>query len=394
MAQRIDPVIDDISRGEDVRPPLQSTATWTPAKSALALTLGLRILYSAVAAWFSPSLLLDPKLILQNSFTESLMQRSDNPVLYAFYGVWERFDTLWYIHIARYGYDMHRSAVFYPLYPALIRLFSFFTHWDLLSALLVTSVATFFFLWGALRLFELHMPREAALRAVLLWAVVPDSFIFFSGYPDSLLLALTVWSLYFAEQRRWRAAGFLGLMAGTAKAFGCLTLLPILYYGWRRRDWRALVSAGMTMLGTAGFQLWLHANGFPSTASIYETFWRTKTSMPWVTVGSALWSLAHGKDVLLAFNLGVVAVTLAAGYLARVPVVYRIYSAGVFCLLATKNTDPVFQSSMRYALAMIAAYPAISMKLQRNFGFACLLLAALMVNLFLLATFLDWGLVV
>lgn len=370
------------------------TATEKPAARALVLTLGLRIFYSLAAAAMSPFLKLRPEQIRLALLTDHLMQRGDHPLLYAFFGVWERFDTLWYIQIAKHGYDPVRTAVFYPLYPALIRVVSWLTRWDLLSALLIANVATFFFFWGALRLFGLDDPPRIAVRAVLLWAVYPDAFVFFAAYPDSLLLALTVWSLHFARQRRWTTAGLLGLAAGGAKAFGCLTLAPILYLGWRHRDWKSLPAAGLTVLGAAGFQLWLNWRGFPPTARIYEMYWHTTTSMPWTTVGAALWQLAHGVDSLLLLNFGVLAATLGLGYVARVPVEYRLYSAAAFCLIAMKNTDMVFQSSVRYALLLLAAFPAVARRVKGDFEFTATVLAVLALNLFLLRVYMDWGLVV
>jgi hypothetical protein len=189
-------------------------------------------------------------------------------------------------------------------------------------------------------------------------------------------------------------AGLLGFIAGCAKAFGCLTLVPILYLGWRDRDWRALPAAGLTVAGAAAFRIWLTVNHFPSTTSIYEAYWQTTTSMPWFTVAEALWRLVHGEDSLLLLNFGMLVLVLAAGFVARVPIEYRIYSVAAFCLIATKDTDPVFQSSVRYSLLLFAAFPALARRLDKNFDYLALLLPALAVNLFLLRVFLDWGLIV
>lgn len=373
----------------------RSKYRWGTWKIALALTLTLRIFYSLVAALMSSKLSLKPELIFCNALTEHLMQRAKHPVLYALFGVWERFDTLWYIHIANNGYDSVRGAVFYPLYPALIRLFSFLTHWDLLSALLVTNIATFFFFWGALRLFELHTSRRNAFCAVLLWAFAPDAFIFFSAYPEPLLLALTTWSIYFASRRGWAMAGLLGLIAGCTKAFGCLTLFPLLYLGWHHRDWRALPAAGVTVVGAAAFQIWLMASGFPSGTRIFQEYWHIGTSMPWVSLGTALWRLTHEPDALFLLNFGILMLTLMAGFVGRVPLEYRIFSLAAFCLITTRNTHPVeFYSSARYALVMFAGFPALAGKVENNFFYAAVAFSALMVNLVLLRAFLEWGFVV
>src|SRR5579863_9433078 len=207
-----------------------------PAAKALALALGLRIFYSFFAAVASPWLRLDPKLIQSNSLTGHLMSRDSHPVLYALLGVWERFDTLWYMQISRHGYDSPAATVFYPLYPGLIRGISFITHSDLAAALLIATGASFFLCWGALRLFELDYSADIALRAVLLWMVWPASFAFFAGYPDSLLCALTIWAIYFARSSRWLPAGALGLLAGSTKAVGCFTALPLLWIAWKKRE--------------------------------------------------------------------------------------------------------------------------------------------------------------
>src|SRR5580698_6600 len=204
---------------------IPSTGRSSSAK-ALILTLGLRLFYSLFAALLSPHLRLDPTLIQSNQLTGRLMSRESHPLLYALLGVWERFETLWYIQIARHGYNSSNFTVFYPLYPALMRVVSFLTHSELAAAVLISTAASFFLFQGALRLFELDAPPSVAFRALLIWCAWPASFVFFAGYPDSLLCALTVWSLYFARSNRWTLAGTLGLLAGSTKALGCLTALP------------------------------------------------------------------------------------------------------------------------------------------------------------------------
>jgi len=115
---------------KSIAEPIQSR-WFTPAAKAFALTLSLRIFYSIFAAVSSRYLRLDPNLIHSNSLTGQLMSRESHPLLYALLGVWERFDTLWYIQISAHGYETPIAIVFYPLYPILIRALSFFTHSDL-----------------------------------------------------------------------------------------------------------------------------------------------------------------------------------------------------------------------------------------------------------------------
>jgi hypothetical protein len=377
-----------------------ATRRFTAAGKALALTLGLRIFYSIFAAFLSPSLRLDPSLIHSNGLTGQLMSRESHPLLYALLGVWERFDTLWYIQISRHGYDNPMATVFYPLYPLLIRSLSFITHSELAAALFVSTAGSFFLFWGALRLFELDYSPAVAFRSLLLWVAWPASFAFFAGYPDSLLCALTVWAIYFARAEhfermaRWLPAGMLGLLAGLTKAAGCLTALPLLWIAWKRRDRRGVITAGLCVTGVACFQGWLALRHFPSAAQVYRTYWATATVPPWTSVSDAVWSLAHGGNFLLMLNAGIFAIVGVAALMRPVRFEYKIYAVAAMCLFLTKHTEPLLQSTTRYSLAVFAAYPALSARFGPVLPYVSLLLVAAALNLMLFRAFLDWGLVI
>jgi hypothetical protein len=366
------------------------TAFW----KALTITLGLRIFYSIFAAVLSPGLRLDPNLIHSNRLTDQLMSRVSHPLLYALLGVWQRFDTLWYIRISRHGYDDPMATVFYPLYPMLIRALSLITHSELAAALFLSTAGSFFLCWGALRLFELDYSPAVAFRSLLLWVAWPASFAFFAGYPDSLLLALTIWAIYFAGFGRWLPAGTLGLLAGLTKAVGCLTVLPLLWIMWKRRDRRGVIPAGLCVTGVACFQAWLAIRHFPSAAQVYRTYWATATVAPWTSVSDAVWSLAHGGNLMLVLNTGVFVIVGAAALMHPVRFEYKIYALAAMCLFLTKHTEPLLQSTTRYSLAVFAAYPALAARCGPVLPYAALLLVAAALNLMLFRAFLDWGLVI
>src|SRR5271169_799523 len=141
---------------------------------ALAVTVVLRVFYSAIAAAFFPFLHPDARLIQSNGLTENLP--SPHGVHYALLGIWERFDTLWFLRIAEHGYDRPMAVIFYPLYPLAIRAAS----WGLppiLAALLVSTIAAFFFFWGILRLAGSELPGTGRLYVLLLVSVWPTSFV-------------------------------------------------------------------------------------------------------------------------------------------------------------------------------------------------------------------------
>jgi hypothetical protein len=376
---------------------------FTAAGKALALTLGMRIFYSIFAAALSPSLRLDPNLIHSNSLTGKLMSRDLHPLLYALLGVWERFDTLWYIQISRHGYDNPTATVFFPLYPFLIRVVSVFTRSELAAALLISTGATFVLFWGALRLFELGGYSSTSFGAILLWALWPTSFTFFAGYPDSLVCALTVWSIVLARSDRWLSAGGAGFFAGLTKAMGCLAALPLLWIAWKQRRKEGLLAAGLSFAGVGCYQGWLILRRFPSATEVYRTYWKITTVAPWTTLIDGVRAASHNALVLL--NLVVFAVVGTAalcfdahnarpGALRPVRVEYTLYSVAAICLFLTRHTDPPLLSTARYSLTLFAAYPVLGKKLGRGLPLAVVLLIIAAINVALFRIFLEWGFVV
>src|SRR6185312_4949406 len=342
---------------------------WTPLRQALALTCGLRLFYTLIAAALSPYLRLDSSLIHSNQLTENLMSRDGHPFLYALFGVWERFDTLWYIRIARHGYTEPMATVFYPLYPALIRAFSWIAGSDLAAALSISTAASFLLCWGAIRLL----------------GVWPASFIFLAGYPDSLLCALIVWSLYFARAGRPLPSGALGFAAGLTKALGGFLSLPLLWIAWKgrkrkreaRRNARAFAAALLPAAAIGCFQTYLALAHFPPAEQIYKTYWTTSTAMPWTTLLDAVTTAFSGRDLLLILNLTVFLIIGTAALLPPVRIEYKALTVAAMCLFLTKHTQPLLQSTMRYSLTIFAAFPSLAWKGGTLFAFFAMIAGAL-----------------
>src|SRR5208282_3927972 len=189
---------------------------------AMVVTAALRVFYTAMAAAFMPFLHPDPAFFHSNALTENLPP--PHGLHYALLGIWERFDTLWFLHIAEHGYDRPMAVIFYPLYPA---------------AILVSTVAAFFFFWGLLRLAGGELSEVGRLRTLLLVSVWPTSFVLFAGYAESLTVALVVWAIVFARESargsgheaRWEAATACGLLAGPRRP-------SVFLVSFRSRQWR------------------------------------------------------------------------------------------------------------------------------------------------------------
>jgi hypothetical protein len=152
-------------------------------------------------------------------------------------GVWDVFDTRHYVTIANSGYgsDPDYLTAFFPGFPMLIKVGSWFLGGDsVLAAIVVANVAAIFFFWYLYRLVEADYGEQVAKRAVILSAVFPTSFFLFMGYTEAPLLAFTVASFYYGRQHKWWLAGLLAGCAALVKQPGVFLLLPLGYMYWRQ----------------------------------------------------------------------------------------------------------------------------------------------------------------
>jgi hypothetical protein len=265
---------------------------------ALVVPVVLRVFYTGWAAVFSTLLHPDPALIHSNELTENLP--APHGLYYALLGIWERFDTLWFLRIAKYGYDRPMAVIFYPLYPLTIRLVSALMP-PLVAALLISTVAAFFFFWGLLRL-AAGLSEKGRLFTLLLVCVWPTSFVLFAGYAESLTLALVVWAVVFGREARWEAAAVCGLLAGMARPSGVLVSIPLLVMALRSRQIRSLVVT-LTPIGLVGYWTWLRQSGRNSVVDAYRLYQRMTMVPPWKGFAEAVRLVVTQHDIVLGIKL-------------------------------------------------------------------------------------------
>jgi hypothetical protein len=357
---------------------------------ALAFTCGLRIICSAIAAGLSFVLHPSPALIRTNWLTENLP--TPGTWHYALIGVWERFDTLWYLHIAGQGYDLPMAVIFYPLYPAAIRELS----WALppsVAALLISTMSSFFFFWGLLRLTRGGLTAVGRLRMLVLLAVWPTSFILFAGYAESLTVAFVVWAVAFAREDRWGAASVCGLLAGVGRPSGVLVCVPLFVMALRSRQARSLAVL-LTPVGTLAYWGWLRWSGHLPVMDAYRLYQGTPFAFPWHGLWLTFRMIAHG-DGVLAIKLGLLVLATIFSFRREVRLEDKLFGAAVILQVFMYTGRPIIGAG-RYVLMM---YPAFlgwaaftqSRLSQRQLAFYATALAAL--NFAWMVAFLDWSLV-
>jgi hypothetical protein len=142
---------------------------------------------------------------------------------------WERWDALWFLHIASDGYDAEDgSPAFFPLYPLTIKAVAAIPGVGYLAAALIVSNLAFL---GALvvvyGLSKSEWGEHVARRATLYVAIFPMAFFFFAPYSESLFLLLAASSLWSARSGRWALAGVTGALAAATRSIGLVLIVAL-----------------------------------------------------------------------------------------------------------------------------------------------------------------------
>ena len=152
---------------------------------------------------------------------------------------WRRFDAFFFLQIAHRGYTNQGLGAFFPLYPLLIRLFSWplFGHFTL-AALLVSWLCA----WGSYLWFYCLAAREFGERvarwALLFLVLSPVSFFSFAPYSESLFLLVSIGAVERARAGRLWQASALAALGMLTRPTGILLLIP-LGWEWAQRAYQA-----------------------------------------------------------------------------------------------------------------------------------------------------------
>jgi hypothetical protein len=259
-----------------------------------------------------------------------------------------RWDSAWYLEIARYGYRPDLGAAsaardaYYPLYPLALRAVAWLGAPAVLAGVLVSIGAFALALYGIHRLTTLELGggarralaedrvADAARLAVLVVAFAPMAFFFSAVYSESLYMALSVGVFWSARHGRWARVGVLGALATATHNTGMVLLLPALLiylYGPREdrpaergsagsgerrlrarlrpryRLRRDALWLGVMPLGVVLFAAYLGlAGGSPLGSFHAEGAWSRHLTTPFVGLWEALRAAFDGARQLLSLQ--------------------------------------------------------------------------------------------
>ncbi len=338
----------------------------------------------------------------------------DNYLSNLFVNVWFRWDTGWYLRIAASGYDyLSGTIAFSPLYPFLMAILGKLTGDYLVSALLISSLATLFVY---LLLYEVALieglQSETALRVVFSLIVFPSAFFFFAAYTDSLFLAFVLGAWLAARRGRWLLAGLLGMLAALTRLQGAL-LTIVLIWSWlvahhpgfnpfqpmtwieslprlRRKSWL------VTLLPAMAFGIWsayLRFSGLGSVPDALISQWNIKTVLPWQGIWLFFECLFTTERIFVDYidllTLVFIVILLIMG-IRKIAPPLSAYAWLTLLLFFMRGSPPhLLDSFSRYMLAVFPAFLVLGQIRSRLLRIVLWPLS-FGLQMFLLMAFLDW----
>lgn len=317
--------------------------------------------------------------------------------------IWARWDSEWYLSIVKFGYfsgdklgDGYSNLAFFPLYPFLVKLFTFFLPESLRTNAVLIAVglviSNLLLIAAMCCLYELctrYFAMDIGWKAVTLCFCLPGAYFFSAFYTESTFLFLILFAFYASEREQWAWAGFSAMLASLTRPHGVLLALPLLLFYFRSRGWQIrkvrpdLLWLGLIPLGVLfHFGYLYRLTGEPLAFFKAQSVWGR-------TVGS-LFDQDYFKPLTAIDNqvAWVDFLLISAALILSIMMIfnrkYRIY--GIYCLacsLALVNSGS-FYSMSRYVSVIFPLTIFLSEKIRSRMAFlgVCLLLWTLQVLLY------------
>jgi Dolichyl-phosphate-mannose-protein mannosyltransferase len=157
-----------------------------------------------------------------------------------------RWDGGWYYSIVTHGYVMahsavyhqQRAAVFFPLYPLLVKALATLTGSVVVAGVLISNAAFLVALGYLYALVRREFDHETAARAVFYLAAAPAAVFFSAMYTESVFVALVTATFYHARRGQWLASALAGALAAATRNTGVVLAAAILVEGLQQQGLR------------------------------------------------------------------------------------------------------------------------------------------------------------
>jgi hypothetical protein len=290
--------------------------------------------------------------------------------------MWGRWDTGWYLNIARVGYfydPTQQSAVaFFPLYPLLFGTLNIVVNNLPLSAIIVSNVSFVVALMLLYELAKLKLGSTYAAQLIVLYlCLTPNTFFLSAIYTESLFLLCSVACMLACERKQWGWATLVAACASATRLVGVF-LWVFLMIEWlktyrkfpqTRQEWTSLLVIQLAPMGLLLYMLflWITFND-PLVFLKTQTFWYREVSNPFAVIIDNFLGIVNGDRVRLwwvvEFELGV-----ALTSLALLPRIWQKLGASYFFLSLILIVIPLASSTLsfnRFALVIVPLWLALA----------------------------------
>lgn len=277
------------------------------------------------------------------------------------------WDGLWYLRIVRNGYPRavrpdvtydvaDARAAFFPAYPGLVRALDVvLPGGDVLAALLVNLLLGAIFVWVCGLIARDLFGTEVAVRAMVLVAVFPGSFVLSFAYTEALLLVCAAGCLLALHRSQWLVAGLLAAAASATRPNGIALVLACAVAAAvamrNRPSIRPIASVLLAPTGFIAFQWWLgaHAGERWVWFRVQDEAWGEGASFGLTAVRRTWRALAEPltspTNIITAVSLLTTILLIWFATRERLPRPMVAYSAAVLALMllpATVTARPRF----------------------------------------------------
>lgn len=303
-----------------------------------------------------------------------------------------KWDAVYYLRIVENGYDINSSNMaFYPGFPLAVRALAYFKVGPVLVGQIINLLMLLIATQGLYALTLLiAKKRRIAILATLAWLAFPSAHFFIAFYTESLIVALSVWSLVFVVKRQYIPAVILASLASFTRAAGVVLGLVILLqyfidinWSWRKIDWKILLLP-ISFFGIGCYWVWIYLSTdtlpWRFFSEMYQKFWPYMRFEPNILrtiysevvsmvqlINSTSWQDLWVSELFtkLHFFVAWLAIVYAAwkSWTKKLPMALTAYCAlTALILILTGN----FVSDSRYILPVFPVFILIAMWLDKQ----------------------------
>jgi len=296
-----------------------------------------------------------------------LTQKYDN----TFYQFFLRFDSGWYLDIAKNGYllieNSQSNVAFFPLMPVLMKIGSFLPLISIeISGIILANLCAFlsFFVFYKLLLLKF---KDISKLSLFLLIIFPSSFFLGFVYSESLFLFLTITAWYFAEKNKIIKSSICGIFAALTRPLGFLLFFPLLYKYYKEKTLNLSVLSGLLLIpiGIMPFLLYLYLkfNDFLIFQKV-QMYWDRSFTWIWDTIFVYIIEIIYNFNFIIFLDLATLLIVIYLTIYLWIKV-DRAYSYWVAIGILTPSFTGTLASINRYSLVLFPIFIAIA-KILKN----------------------------